>query len=82
MQTCVRFCSAEQKSITERRADCGSWLAGLGAAADNANSHAKRAGFQFTRHHANCYYLVLTCNGRLHKLPGARCPECLRIDPH
>ena len=25
-----------KKSITERRADCGSWLAGLGAAADNA----------------------------------------------
>jgi hypothetical protein len=27
---------AEQKSTTERRADCDSWLAGLGAAADNA----------------------------------------------
>jgi hypothetical protein len=26
------------------------------------------------RHHANCYYLLLTCNGRLHKLPGARYP--------
>jgi hypothetical protein len=34
------------------------------------HSHAKRAGFQFTRHHANCYYVRLTCNGRLHKVPG------------
>jgi hypothetical protein len=28
--------ATEQKSTTERRVDCGSWLAGLGAAADNA----------------------------------------------
>jgi hypothetical protein len=42
-----------------------------GSGPTTRHSHAKRAGFQFTRQHANCYYLLLTCNGRLHKLPGA-----------
>jgi hypothetical protein len=57
-------------------------LQGSGQRPTTRHSHCKRAGFQFTRHHANCYYVRLTCNGRLHKVPGCSVSECVRIDPH